>query len=423
MTDIAHTETKPGLVHVLRDGTWLDDSRVRVYPSMLLVAYLLAAILYIVTSHDLIDPNGKPLGPDFIDIYAASQMVHSGHAAAIYDWPQHHAAEMAVFHGRAIPYYGWHYPPLFLLIVLPLAALPYGVALLAYLSVTFAGYAATLWRIVRSDRTAMLLAFAFPGVFVNAIHGQNGFLTTALLGSGLLLMDEQPWLSGIALGLLAYKPQFAGLALLLPLLTGRWRVCAGAVATIALMVFATITLFGFGVWQAFLDSLTLTRTVVLEEGSTGWERIQSVFSAVRMLGGSVALAYQVQCAVTLIVIGATVWVWRKGTSFELRAATLCLATVLATPYLLDYDLVILALPIAWLAMDGKARGFLTWEKSVLFALWILPLVSRATGSVLHIPLGAPILMLGFALAMRRAVAEVSKGIGSGLFAWGSVLGG
>jgi alpha-1,2-mannosyltransferase len=107
----------------------------------------------------------------------------------------------------------------------------------------------------------------------------------------------------------------------------------------------------------------------------------------------------------------------------LRAATLCLATVLATPYLLDYDLVILALPIAWLALDGKSRGFLTWEKSVLFALWILPLVSRATGSVLHIPLGAPILILGFAIALRRAAAEVNRGIGANLLTWSSVLGG
>jgi len=87
------------------------------------------------------------------------------------------------------------------------------------------------------------------------------------------------------------------------------------------------------------------------------------------------------------------------------------------------DLVILALPIAWLALDGKARGFLTWEKSVLFALWILPLVSRATGSALHIPLGAPILMLGFAMAIRRAMAEVSVGIGSRLLAWSNLLGG
>ena len=73
-------------------------------------------------------------------------MAQAGHPALIYDWNCHRAAEQAVFHGRNIPYYGWHYPPFFLLIALPLAALPYGWSLLGYLAATFAGYAATLWK-------------------------------------------------------------------------------------------------------------------------------------------------------------------------------------------------------------------------------------------------------------------------------------
>jgi hypothetical protein len=404
MADIVRAE--PGfrdrVCASLRDGAWLDRSRLRVYPWILLGAYLLAAALYIGTSHGLIDGNGKPLGPDFVDVYAASQMAHAGEPAAIYDWARHRAAEQAVFGGRNIPYYGWHYPPFFLLIALPLAALPYGWSLLVYLAATFAGYAATLWRIVKPDRNALLLAVAFPGVFANAIHGQNGFLTVALLGAGLLLMEERPWIAGVALGLLVYKPQFAGVALLMPLATGRWRVLGGAAITIAVSAFATVALFGVGMWQAFFASTTLTRTIVLEQGSTGWERIQSVFSAVRMLGGGIGVAYAVQGVVALAAVAASIWAWRKELPFELRAAILCLATTLVTPYLLDYDLVLLALPIAWLALDGRAHGFLPWEKTVLFALWLLPLVSRAVGSAIHVPLGAPVLMLGFAMAVRRA---------------------
>jgi hypothetical protein len=404
MADIVRAE--PGFLDralaVLRAGAWLDRSRLKVYPWILLGAYLLAAALYIGTSHGLIDGNGKPLGPDFVDVYAASQMAHAGHPAAIYDWTRHRAAEQAVFHG--IPYYGWHYPPFFLLIALPLAALPYGWSLLVYLAATFAGYAATLWRVVKSDRNALLLAIAFPGVFANALNGQNGFLTVALLGAGLLLMDERPWISGVALGLLVYKPQFAGLALLMPLVTGRWRVLVSAAVTIAVLTFATIALFGVETWQAFFASTTLTRTIVLEQGSTGWERIQSVFSAVRMLGGGIGVAYVVQIVVAVAATVASVWAWRKQLPFELRAGVLCLATLLVTPYLLDYDLVLLALPIAWLALDGRAHGFLPWEKTMLFALWLLPLVSRAVGGALHIPLGAPVLLLGFGVALRRAYA-------------------
>jgi len=406
MADIVRAESSflDRALAVLRAGAWLDRSRLRVYPWILLGAYLLAAALYIGTSHGLIDTNGKPLGPDFVDVYAASQMAHAGHPAAIYDWARHRAVEQSVFGGRNIPYYGWHYPPFFLLIALPLAALPYGWSLLVYLAATFAGYAATLRRVVKSDRTAMLLAVAFPGVFANALNGQNGFLTVALLGTGLLVMDKRPWMSGVALGLLVYKPQFAGLALLMPLVTGRWRVLAGAAITIAILVFATLGLFGVETWQAFFASTTLTRTIVLEQGSTGWERIQSVFSAARMLGGGIGLAYAAQILVAVAATVASVWAWRKDLPFELRAAILCLATLLVTPYLLDYDLVLLALPIAWLVLDSRAHGFLPWEKTILFALWLLPLVSRAVGGALHIPLGAFVLLLGFGVALRRAYA-------------------
>ena len=65
MTDIVRAE--PGFLDrvlaVLRAGAWLDRSRLKVYPWILLGAYLVAAALYIGTSHGLIDNNGKPLGP------------------------------------------------------------------------------------------------------------------------------------------------------------------------------------------------------------------------------------------------------------------------------------------------------------------------------------------------------------------------
>jgi Glycosyltransferase family 87 len=389
-------------LRALRDGAWLSESRLKAYPWILLAGYLLAAVLYVATSHGLIDLNGKPLGPDFIDVYAAGKMALNGHAPAVYNWAQHHMAEKAVFGGREIPYFGWHYPPLFLLLAAPLALLPYAWSLVLYLAATFAGYAAVIWRAVNRERVGLMLAFAFPAVFVNAFHGQNGFLTTALLGGGLLLLDESPWLAGILLGCLAYKPQLAALALLLPLVTLRWRVVASAAATIAALSLLTAALFGMETWQAFLNSATLTRTIVLEAGSTGWEKIQSVFAGVRMLGGGVALAYALQGVVATAAIAATIWAWRSKIPYIVQCAVLCLATMLVTPYLLDYDLVLLALPIAWLALEGWTRSFLPWEKITLFLLWVLPLVSREAGSLMHIPLGPPVLILGLTLALRRA---------------------
>jgi hypothetical protein len=65
--------------------------------------------------------------------------------------------------------------------------------------------------------------------------------------------------------------------------------------------------FGLQTWIAFQQSLGFTRSVVLEQGNIGWEKIQSMFAAVRMLGGTVPEAYAVQAAASTLVIGAIAW--------------------------------------------------------------------------------------------------------------------
>ena len=145
----------------------------------------------------------------------------------------------------------------------------------------------------------LLLAVAFPAVFVNLGHGHNGFLTAALFGAALVTLDRRPIVAGILFGLLAYKPQFGVLIPLVLIASGRWRCFAAAAATVALFALATTLAFGADVWDAFLASTRFTRIVVLEQGDTGWHKIQSVFSWVRMWGGSIALAYAVQGAVTV----------------------------------------------------------------------------------------------------------------------------
>ena len=78
----------------------------------------------------------------------------------------------------------------------------------------------------------LLLALAFPAVYVNLAHGQNGFLSAALLGGSLLILDQRPKLAGVLIGLLAYKPQFGVLIPLVLIATGRWTVIAAAAATV-----------------------------------------------------------------------------------------------------------------------------------------------------------------------------------------------
>ena len=90
----------------------------------------------------------------------------------------------------------------------------------------------------------------------------------------------------------------------------------------ALLALAVTLAFGVDVWTAFLASTKFTRTVMLEQGGTGWYKIQSVFSWVRMWGGGIDLAYALQGAVTILVAAALAWLWRSPAAFPLKAAAL-----------------------------------------------------------------------------------------------------
>jgi hypothetical protein len=242
-------------------------------------------------------------------------------------------------------------------------------------------------------------------VFINLGHGHNGFLTAALMAAALTQIDRRPALAGILFACLAYKPQFGLLIPLVLAASGRWRVFAFAAATVVLMA-AVITLaFGTEVWTAFLASTHFTRVVVLEQGDTGWQKIQSVFSVVRMWGGGVSLAYAVQGAVTLIVAGALALLWRSRAQFALKAAALAIGCILATPYSLDYDLMLVAPAIAYLAADGLARGFAPYERTILGLLWIVPLVARSVAYATLIPLAVPTMLAAFALVLHRAMTD------------------
>ena len=367
---------------VLRSGAWLTRERVRLVVFGLLAAMLIAAVYLVATSDGLNDRFGRPLGTDFSNVYAAGTYVLDGDATAPFKPPRQYAREQATF-GQDTPFYGWHYPPYFLALAAMLAAMPYALALALWQGVTFALYLWITRAILRTGKARALadplwlpLVIGFPAVFVNLGHGHNGFLTAALFGAALLQLDRKPVLAGVLFGCIVYKPQFGLLIPVVLAASGRWRAFAAAAATVAALTIAVTLAFGFDIWGAFLASTKFTRTVVLEQGETGWYKIQSVFSAVRMWGGGVPLAYVIQGATTLAIAAALGWLWRSRASFAAKAAALAIGTILATPYSLDYDLMLLAPAIAFLAADGLQRGFAPWEKTLLAALWLVVLPGR-----------------------------------------------
>src|SRR4029079_9374816 len=140
-------------------------------------------------SDGLIDRNGKPLGTDFSNVYAAGVLTWQGKPADAYQPELHHGAEKAVFGGRDVPFYGWHYPPFFFAVAFAVAAFPYAVGLAIWLVASLCAYIAIVRAIMPRPET-LLIGSAFPAVFINIGHGQNGFLTAALLGGAMHWLDR-----------------------------------------------------------------------------------------------------------------------------------------------------------------------------------------------------------------------------------------
>jgi hypothetical protein len=451
------------LVEALRSGAWLTRERVRLVALAVLAASAIGFVWLVATSDGLNDVRGRPLGTDFANVYAAGNYVLEGRPALPFDSASQHAREKEIF-GPATPFYGWHYPPFFLFVAAPLALMPYALALAVWQGVTFALYlwavfailhtggpylplqgggrsfsqgendrvgvaawnedqpppaalrastsplqGGVSWRehgqLARRDHLWLLLAAAYPAVFVNLGHGHNGFLTAALLGGALVLLDRRPWLAGILFGLLAYKPQFGLMIPLVLVVTGRWRAIAGAAATVAMLIVAATLAFGVEVWTAFVDGARFTQAVVLEAGNTGWHKIQSIFAWARMWGAPVPLAYAVQALATVAVAVALAWLWRSRADFALKASALAIASLLATPYSLDYDLMVLAPAIAFLAAHALGHGFRPWEATATAALWLVPLVARSVAEATLIPLAVPAMLAVFILILHRAAAD------------------
>ena len=388
----------------LRSGDWLTDARMRGYSLILLAICTLALVGWIAASDGLIDRNSKPIGTDFSNVYAAGTLIWQGRPAEAYEPARQHAAEKAVFGGREVPFYGWLYPPFFFVVAFLVASLPYAWGLAIWLAASFAAYLAAMRAIAPRPET-LLIAAAFPAVFINIGHGQNGFLTAALLGGALHWLDRRPWLAGVLIGLLAYKPQFGVLIPVALLAGGRWNTIGAAAATVAALVAVSFVTLGGGVWHAFADSMTFTQTVVLEPGGIGWEKIQSAFSAMRMWGAGVRSAYAIQIALALMLAASLAWLWQSNAVFELKASALATASLLATPYVLDYDLVVLAVAIVFFVRHGMNRGFHDYEISLLAAAWVMPLLSRAIAGVTGIPIGLLVLLGLYVFIVQRAVRD------------------
>ncbi|MEH2624388.1 arabinofuranan 3-O-arabinosyltransferase [Bradyrhizobium sp. AZCC 1719] len=343
------------------------------------------------------DTNGLGIPTDFINVWAAGRLVLDGVPAQAYDWDIQKQIEVAKLGQDFVGYFAWHYPPPFLFVASLLAQLPYQLAYIGWVVVSFLPFLVAVRAIV-GHTFGYLLALAIPMAFINALVGQNGFLTAALIGGTLYLIPVRPVLAGICLGLLTYKPQYGLLFPIALIAAGQWRVFISASVTAIVLAFASWLAFGIESWLAFFHWMPKFSQAFLTEGKATWWKLQSIFSLVRYFGGSEPLGWAFQWVLTASVAVVMALMWRSRAPYTLKAASLAAGTMLTTPYLFMYDMMVLAIPIAFLIRIGLRNGFRTYELPALGVTVALIVCYMFTG----IPTGLGATLIVGGLVLRRA---------------------
>lgn len=394
------------VIAAIRRADWLTPERGRVYSLMVVAAFAIMAawVVWKLTAA----PTQDGLGGDFLSFYAASKLALSGHAADAWRPGLHAAAE-----ARAVPgnsgYMAFFYPPPYLLVCWPLGFLPYGWALLAWVTATTAAAIGAL-RLLFGKAIPVIVLLAFPAVWINLGCGQNGALTLAILAAGFGLLDRRPIAAGLLLGLMVIKPQ---LAIALPFILGfsaRWKAfLATGFSAFALCGLAYLAVGSEG-YAAFFQNSAFARAA-LDQGKVDPALMQSLFAGLRVLGAPLTAAYGAQVLLSTVVLGTAGYVaLRYRPDGPALGALAVAATVLATPFLLDYDLLILALPLGWLVATGTQKGFRDWEKSALLAVFLLPLATRKLAQLAHLPIAPLVLLALLVFAVRRIASAETAAI-------------
>jgi alpha-1,2-mannosyltransferase len=198
----------------------------------------------------------------------------------------------------------------------------------------------------------------------------------------------------------------------------RWTTLVITGATAVALCIASIAVFGLATWQAFLSDSALAR-VALEQNLVGNEKMQSVFAAVRLLGGGMGIAYALHLAVALTIVALLMRLCRAVPIGDGGGAAMVTASLMASPFVLGYDLMLLAIPLVWLLREAARTDFLPWEKTVLLAGFLLPLISSSVADRLRLPLAPPVILALFMVIYRRAARATPSGAAVQTVFWSS----
>jgi alpha-1,2-mannosyltransferase len=359
---------------------WVTRDRLVVYSGFALLIEAAILALWAWSSHGFTSNSGYRPGTDYSVFWVASHVMLHGVPVQVYDYVAFGRLERLLLdgyqHGGFLP---WLYPPMFLLLVTPLALLPFWPAFFVFVTASVVLFCVGVLRVSGLDKAmgnvklAAFVAATFPCVFVCATFGQNSMLTAALAAFSVRWLDRHPLRAGLCIGLLAAKPQMALLFPLVLIAARAWRAMAAAALSALLFTLLSALVCGPQSLHLFFAAAELARGITLESGVRFWLASPTPFAAFRLAGLDLTPAYLAQAGVALVAAAAAYDVWRRTSDSGARAAILAVATLIANPYVWHYELAWLGIALAFMAAAGLRRGWLRGEQMVLVLAWMLPI--------------------------------------------------
>lgn len=378
---------------------WINAARIRFYSGVMLGIFL-AIAFGLVWYSNLVDPSGYTIISDLTVFWTAAQMGLAGHATQAYSVSDLRESVLAIF-PNVQGNFGWFYPPSFYFCILPLGYLQYVPAYFAFMVPTLVFYVLVIRSILWNREAGWVLA-SFSGIWINLLRGQNGFLTAGLAGGGLRLLDEHPIAAGLVIGLTTIKPHLAVLFPVALVAARAWHTLVAAAFSATIILACGVTFLGSGTWSGWLQSLAVARHFAEQNGPAYWIHMPTFFAFFRLLHVPVELAYAAHATVALFALFVVWKVWRSNTETALRSAVLVTATLLISPYLLEYDLTWLALPAAWMAVLARQQGWGRGERELMIAMWLLPVLCSLVAKWVSFQIGPWVLLLVLWVLWRKA---------------------
>ncbi|MEL6769041.1 MAG: glycosyltransferase family 87 protein [Pseudomonadota bacterium] len=320
---------------------------------ILAILSLGALALWIAAIAVVLNMRGYESWPtDFTVFWRAAQLALAGKAASAFDNTV--LGEIWQVPGGEALQADWLYPPTALLLALPFGALPFSLALAAFVALGLGLFVATIRPLLSSCPSMVWVVLASPAVPL-ALHLGNLslHLTAALTAATGALLAGRSAAAGTAIAIFAIKPQ---LALVFPIgliASARWRaVAAAAIATAGFTALATLV-FALGYWEAFLAKIADN-----VEAIEGWERLMITPYAMALYSGAAQMpALLIHTTLALLACAAVAVVWRRREAGDVALALLCLTLPFLAPRVLYYECTFLLIAFIHLWRAGAASSW------------------------------------------------------------------